>query len=156
MVIQFCKYTKIHSVVHFKLVNFMVYKLYFSKAVKRESNSSDWLAVPRWHFPHCALLSPLTYLTAPFPGSLMECWLAELCSHFPHSLAVGLGQVTLPLNLVFSSVEWRPKCLLWGLFKMVHWKVPYKMKAFGKMAKTNKKNPWNKADALIFKKKQTG
>lgn len=28
------------------------------------------------------------------------------------------------------------------------------MKAFGKMAKTNKKNPWNKADALIFKKNQ--
>lgn len=136
----------------------MICKLYFSKAVKRKSSSSsDWLAVPLTFSSLCPL-SPLTCLTAPFPGSRMECGLAELDSHFPHSLASWPGQVTPSLNFVFSSVRWGPKCLvclsrglLLGLI-MVHWKVPYKMKAFGKMAKIN--NPRNKADALILKKKK--
>lgn len=136
----------------------MICKLYFTKAVKRKSSSSSyWLAVPLTFSSLCPP-SPLTCLTAPFPGSRMECWLAELDSHFPHSLAGWPGQVTPSLNFVFLSVRWRPKCLLclslgllWGLI-VVHWKVPYKMKAFGKMAKIN--NPRNKADALILKKKQ--
>lgn len=33
MVVQFCKYTKKHPIAYFKLVNFMVHKLYLDKAV---------------------------------------------------------------------------------------------------------------------------
>lgn len=34
MVVQFCAYAKNHWIVHFKKVNFMVYKLYLHKAVE--------------------------------------------------------------------------------------------------------------------------
>lgn len=43
MYAQLCIYTKNHWIAHFKWVNFMVYKLYINKAVKKKDDGDSFL-----------------------------------------------------------------------------------------------------------------
>lgn len=135
----------------------MVCKLYFNKAVKRKSSSSNWLLLSLCDvFISAFHLSPVSL--PPFlAADWKRCWLSEIYSQLCHSLAISPGQVIPSLNSVFSSMRRRPECLLclslgllWDSIKMVLWKVPILNEGLGR-AKIN--NSQNKADALIFKNK---